>query len=313
MHGNVAEWCLDGIRTGMGIAHAQRGGGWRDGPENGLATSRVVQEGPAQFNSTGLRVARVPAPPEPKAEVPPPAYTNSVGMEFQRVPKGKSWLGNKGGKPGDKEVEIPADFFLGRYEVTQEEWQKVVGSNPSNFTRTGAEKDAVKDIPDADLKRFPVENVSWEDAQLFLARLNERDKQAGWVYRLPTEVEWEYACRGGPNPDRAASAFDYYFEQPTTLARPDQANFAGPGSMRRACKVGNYTPNRLGLYDMHGNVFEWCADTDTTKGGGTWRVRKGGGWQLPAAYGRANSRESYPLMTRGKDQGLRVARVPVGK
>ena len=80
------------------------------------------------------------------------------------MPKGKSWLGGGGGKPGDKEVEIPHDFYLGKYEVTQEEWEKVMGENPSYFSRTGGGKDAVKDIADADLKRFPVENVSWDNA-----------------------------------------------------------------------------------------------------------------------------------------------------
>ena len=131
-------------------------------------------------------------------ETLPPTFTNSLGMEFVLVPKGKSWLGGGGGKPGDKEVEITHDFYLGKYEVTQEEWEKVMGSNPSHFSRTGGGKDAVKDIADAELKRFPVENVSWDDAQLFLERLNKREKEAGWVYRLPKEAEWEYACRGGP-------------------------------------------------------------------------------------------------------------------
>ena len=143
----------------------------------------------------------------PEASTPlPDTYTNGLGMEFVLVPKGKSWLGGGDGKPGDKEVEIPADFYLGKYEVTQEEWQKVMGSNPSSFSRTGAEQDAVKDIPDEDLKRFPVEMVSWDDAQLFLEELNRAEKEPGWVYRLPTETEWEYACRGGPMADRAAGA-----------------------------------------------------------------------------------------------------------
>ena len=78
-----------------------------------------------------------------------------------------------------------------------------MGRNPSHFSRTGGGKDAVKDIPDAELKRFPVENVSWEDAQEFLRLVNEKEKEAGWVYRLPTEVEWEYACRGGPLSDKS--------------------------------------------------------------------------------------------------------------
>src|SRR5205823_6238146 len=95
-----------------------------------------------------------------------PTYKNSIGMEFVIVPKGKSWLGGGMGKLGDKEAVIPADFYLGKYEVTQEEWTQVMGENPSRFSRTGGGKATVKDIPDADLKRFPVENVSWDNCQL---------------------------------------------------------------------------------------------------------------------------------------------------
>src|SRR5437763_9097215 len=130
-------------------------------------------------------------------------------MEFVLVPKGKSWLGGGGGKPGDKEVEIKEDFYLGKYEVTQEEWGKVLGTVPSWFSRVGTGKGGVKDIPEAELKRFPVEQVSWDDAQLFLGQLNKRDKQEGWVYRLPNEAEWEYACRGGPMSDKLDSAYDF--------------------------------------------------------------------------------------------------------
>ena len=134
------------------------------------------------------------------------------------MPKGKSWLGGGGGKPGDKEVEIAQDFYLGKYEVTQEEWEKVTGNQPELLLPQGGGKDAVKDIADAELKRFPVEQVSWDDAQLFLGQLNERDKEAGWVYRLPKEVEWEYACRGGPMADKLESAFDYTDQKKAPVA-----------------------------------------------------------------------------------------------
>src|SRR5205085_1344123 len=111
------------------------------------------------------------------------------------------------GNPGDKKVEIAHDFYLGVYEVTQEEWQAVTGLNPSFFSRPGDGKDRLEGIAEADLKRFPVEQVSWDDAQAFLTRLNARAKKPGWVYRLPKEAEWEYACRGGPLADRFESAF----------------------------------------------------------------------------------------------------------
>ena len=122
----------------------------------------------------------------------PPKFTNTLGMEFVIVPKGQSWLGGGKDRLGDKEVEIPADFYLGKYEVTQEEWEKVMGENPSHFSHVGDGNDAVKDVGDADLRRFPVEMVSWHQCQVFVAKLNQREKGAGWVYRLPTQAEWEY-------------------------------------------------------------------------------------------------------------------------
>ncbi len=100
-------------------------------------------------------------------------YTNSIGMEFVIVPKGTSWLGGGHDNVGGNEVVIPADFYLGKYEVTQEEWEKLMGENPSHFSRNGEGKDAVKDIADADLKRFPVENVSWDRCLVFVAKLNK--------------------------------------------------------------------------------------------------------------------------------------------
>jgi formylglycine-generating enzyme required for sulfatase activity len=240
----------------------------------------------------------------------PKTFTNSLGMEFVLVPKGKSWLGGGGGKFGDKEVEIPQDFYLGKHEVTQEEWQKVTGVNPSHFSREGPGKDAVKDIPDADLKRFPVEMVSWNDAQLFLKLLNAQAKEAGWEYRLPKEAEWEYACRGGPLSDRFESAFDFYTDRPMNQLLPGQANFEHGKGLKRTCKVGAYPPNRLGLYDMHGNVWEWCDDAD----GPSYRVYRGGGsWGDVSRLCRAVIRYGHPSAGRSWNLGLRVARIPVGK
>jgi len=94
-------------------------------------------------------------------------------------------------------VDIEQDFYLGKFELTQEEWEAVTGLTPSHFSRTGAGAEAVKMISDEDLKRFPVEQVSWVDCQLFIEELNKKEKDTGRVYRLPMEAEWEYACRGG--------------------------------------------------------------------------------------------------------------------
>jgi formylglycine-generating enzyme required for sulfatase activity len=165
----------------------------------------------------------------------------------------------------------------------------------------------VKDIPDAELKRFPVENVSWDEAQVFLRLLNQRDGHEGWVYRLPKEVEWEYACRGGPMADRVESAFDFYFDRPVAQLQPQQANYAQPG-LNRTCK-GSYPPNKLGLYDMHGNVWEWCDDAEK-RDDAVLRVYRGGCYEWPSVC-RATARLAHVAWVRDHGLGLRVARVPV--
>jgi formylglycine-generating enzyme required for sulfatase activity len=234
----------------------------------------------------------------------PATFTNSLGMELVLVPKGKSWLGGGGGRPGDKEVEIVHDFYLGKYEVTQEEWQKLTGSNPSQFQ-------AVPGVSKEDQRRFPVEQVSWDDAQVFIERLNKQLKEAGWVYRLPTQAEWEYACRGGPLGDKLDSAFDFYLEKPTSQLLPEQANFGHGKALKRPCKVGSYPPNRLGLYDMHGNVWELCNDEKTVDGTSV-RVVRGGSW-TDALCPTGDRHVTALPAHRSHDLGLRLARIPVGK
>jgi formylglycine-generating enzyme required for sulfatase activity len=233
-------------------------------PEGGSVETKTVDDGQPGAKPPGALPAR---------------YKNSLGMEFVLVPKGKFLMGGGGGQGilGTKEVEIPHDFYLGVYEVTQGEWQAVSGANPSYFSRVGRNKDAVKDIPDEELKRFPVEGVSWIDAQKFLEALNAGEKEAGWVYRLPKEAEWEYACRGGPRADKFEYGFDFYFEKPTNKLLLELANFApkkGEG-LQRTCKVGSYKPNSLGLYDMHGNVWEWCDEVPISEVGPTGVARGG--------------------------------------
>ena len=219
----------------------------------------------------------------PTLAQPPKPKDGPLGMKFVLVPKATFYMGWDGtiNKKGVK-TEIKEDFEIAVHTVTQEQWQAVMGNNPSYFSRSGPGKDQVKDIPDADLKLFPVEQVSWNDSQEFIKKLNEKEAGRGYVYRLPSEAEWEYACRGGATSQEECS-YHFYFDKPTNDLSSKQANFNGNKPFGKAdkgpwldrpAKVGSYAPNKLGLYDMHGNVCQWCTDLFTP--GASNRVLRGG-------------------------------------
>jgi formylglycine-generating enzyme required for sulfatase activity len=243
-------------------------------------------------------------------------------MHFVNVPSGTFWKGGSGGKRSSDQVQATVQptvqsFQLGVYEVTQGQWQLLMEDNPSCFSRGKVGSDAVAKIPDAELYQNPVENVSWDDIKEFMKRLNYKEKNSRYTYRLPTEDEWEFACRGGATSQEDCS-FDFYFEddKPSIDLAADKANFNGNfplgnapkmKSLGRPTKVGSYPANALGIYDMHGNVWEWC---DDLYNGGPNRVSRGGGWGNRAMHCRATTRNWNPPESRDYDLGFRVARVP---
>ena len=188
------------------------------------------------------------------------------------------------------DVEMPihdetvATFQIGKTEVTQELWEAVMGTNPSNFKGEA---------------NLPVENVSWTDCNTFIAKLNEL---TGKNFRLPTEAEWEYAARGGNKSQR------YTYSGSYTLG--DVAWYKDNASSKTH-PVAQKQPNELGIYDMSGNVFEWTSDKYSTDYSqprtSSNRVLRGGSWYYIAVYARVAYRHDYSESTTNGYLGLRLA------
>jgi formylglycine-generating enzyme required for sulfatase activity len=228
-----------------------------------------------------------------------------MGSPAQRKGVGKSGFADDvdGRERPQHCVTISRPFELGKYEVNQEQWQAVMGSNPSAFKGPG----------------LPATNVSWHDVQEFIKRLQALDPQRG--YRLPTEAEWEYACRAGSTGDFAGEA-DNHPEAEGFGKNPAAMAWFADNSLNRPHPAGQMKPNAWGLFDMHGNVREWCQDwydvgyykqdpADDPQGPaeGTMKVNRGGSWQSPALMCRSAAR-GYDLPTeRNNLIGFRLVRV----
>jgi formylglycine-generating enzyme required for sulfatase activity len=223
-------------------------------------------------------------------------FRSQQGIEMVYIPPGSFMMGSTNGVADEKpvhEVTINYSFYMGKYEVTQAQWQAVMGSNPSSFKDCGG--------------NCPVEEVSWNDAQNFINKLNEAND--GYKYRLPSEAEWEYACRAG-------TTGDYYAADVDDIGWYDKSG-------KKTHAVGGKQPNAFGLYDMSGNVWEWCKDwyhdsyngapTDgsawLTGGEQKYRVLRGGSWLSYASFLRSALRYWVTLDDRGSYDGFRVVAV----
>lgn len=264
----------------------------------------------------------------PSLRAQPDVFTNKLGMRFILIPAGSFMMGSPESEMGRQwnetlhRVVISKSFYMGETEVTQGQWEKLVGFNPSAFPNLG--------------KNHPVDTVSWHECVEFIKVLNQWEKTD--KYRLPTEAEWEYACRAG-----ASSAFAQGPVTTFSCTEPEPAlvrmawycynsGAQNPPGNFKPHPVKTLSPNQWGLYDMHGNVQEWVQDacegrsiwklkvgviTDTYKDGiidplsisGSHRIIRGGGWHQTSRYQRSAYRGYYKPGARRNSLGFRIVRM----
>jgi len=278
---------------------------------------QTAQPAPADTTQPPPQVTPTPQPaPQPAPAVTTPTAVPQRPAGMVRIPGGSFQMGSVSGLDIERPVRRVAinAFSISRYPVTQKEWQEVMGTNPSHFKGDN----------------FPVESVSWFDAIEYCNRRSQREgltpaytvrgtgdnRTVRWNrrangYRLPTEAEWEYAARGG---NGSPGNFTY-----SGSNNVDEVAWHSGNSGGRTHIVGAKKPNALGLYDMNGNVREWCWDwfetylsreqTDPTgPSSGTYRVIRGGGWSFSAGSARSTYRISYYPYNRSSDVGFRIVR-----
>jgi uncharacterized protein (TIGR02996 family) len=253
-----------------------------------------------------------------------PLLSNSIGLTLALIPAGTFVMGSPADeaerRPDEEQhdVALTQPFYLGVFPVTQEQYQKVMGSNPSHFSATGGGKHRVRGL---DTSHFPADSASWEEAVTFCTKLSAlpAEKRAGRAYRLPSEAEWEYACRAGSStPFHCGSSL-------SSTGANCNGNWPYGGAEKgpylgRTTAVGSYTPNAWGLFDMHGNIGEWTADRyeedyyqrspwkdPPGPERGSARVLRGGAWLSPGHLCRAADRLRYEPDHQGRNAGFRVA------
>ena len=354
MHGNVWEWCEDwqkyhppGALTDpkgptTGDFRVLRGGSFGDIALNARSSFRYRYTPSGRLVFFGFRLASaadiktaVAAPIVPKSD--PAVVMHAIGnilvapfteakakevqkevakslqkeaedkedlgqgikLEMVLIPAGKFKMGSPASEKGRDDDETQHDvtltkpYYMGKYEVTQEQYEVVMGNNPSS--NKGA--------------KLPVTNVSWNDCQEFIRKLNAKTNGG---YRLPTEAEWEYACKAG-------TSTAYSFGDKIT---PKDANYYD-SKIDKPVAVGSYKPNAFGLYDLHGNVWEWCEDwkADYQAGAitdpkgpvtGAYRVLRGGSFDSVVSLARSSNRNNYAGSPtyRSDFYGFRLARTP---
>jgi len=314
LHGNVWEWTADwhgnypagavndpsGPETGSN--RVSRGGGWNLNGRDLRSSNRLGFTPDYRNFGLGFRLSLQILPPEPEPPAPGENYVGGSGLEMIWVEPGTFTMGSPASEPDrgtgetQHEVTLTQGYWLGENEVTQALYEEVMGVNPSQFK--GPE--------------LPVEKVSWDDAIAFTQKLNQRELDAGRLpegfgYSLPTEAQWEYACRAG-------TTTTYSFGASIT---PEQANFKDSG-LGKTTDVGSYPANEWGFHDLHGNVWEWTADwhgnypagTVSDPAGaetGSLRVNRGGSWYSNGRHLRSAFRTGLTPDYRRNILGFRLS------
>lgn len=253
--------------------------------------------------------AQAGSPDEPNAPSEQNLFIPDLGIECIYVKAGTFRMGSAESGPNDEkpvhQVTISRDYWMSACEITQAQWRALMGTDPSKYKGD----------------KLPVEMISWHEVNEFCSKLTQRERKAsrlpeGYVYRLPTEAEWEYAARGGIK----SKGFIYPGSND-----PEEVAWHHPNSMDETHPVATKYPNELGLYDMAGNVWEWCLDFYTPdyyakspkenplnrdNGDKIYRVCRGGSWGLYPTHCRSTNRGGGTPTGRFYSYGFRVVSAP---